>query len=62
VFENLIGKGAFFACLTTRDDVVGSRGGNPLIVGGKVVGAIGVRGRTGSQDDLTSQTGVAALT
>jgi uncharacterized protein GlcG (DUF336 family) len=61
VFERLIGKGAFFAYLPTLDDVVASRGGNPLMAGGKVIGAIGVSGGTGSQDDVISQAGVAAL-
>src|SRR5262249_14551343 len=42
VFERLIGKGPFFAYLPTLDDVVASRGGNPLVAGGKIVGAIGV--------------------
>ena len=61
VFERLTGKGPFFAYLTTLDDVIASRGGNPLAVGGKIVGAIGVSGGTGSQDDTISQAGVAAL-
>jgi len=61
VFERLIGKGPFFAYLPTLDDVIASRGGNPLVVGGKIVGAIGVSGGTGSQDDVISQAGVAAL-
>ena len=61
VFERLLGKGDFYAYLTTLDDIIGSRGGNPLIVGGKVIGAIGVSGGTGSQDDVVSQAGVAAL-
>jgi glc operon protein GlcG len=43
------------------DVVIASRGGNPLVVGGKVVGAIGVSGGTGSQDDVVSLAGVAAL-
>ena len=36
-----------------------SRGGNPLVVGGKVIGAIGCSGGTGAQDDAISQAGVA---
>ena len=60
-FENLIGKGPYFNYLTTLDDVIASRGGNPLMVGGKVIGAIGVSGGSGAQDDLLSQAGVAAL-
>jgi uncharacterized protein GlcG (DUF336 family) len=61
VFERLSGKGPFFTYLSTLDDVIMSRGGNPLVVGGKIVGAIGVSGGTGSQDDTISQAGVAAL-
>jgi uncharacterized protein GlcG (DUF336 family) len=38
-----------------------ARGGNPLVVGGKIVGAIGVSGGAGSQDDIVSQAGAAAL-
>jgi glc operon protein GlcG len=62
VFERLMGKGDFFAYLPTLGDAfIGSRGGNPLIVNGKIVGAIGASGGTGSQDDTISQAGVAAL-
>ena len=62
VFERLMGKGPFFSYLPTLgSDFIGSRGGNPLVVGGKIVGAIGVSGGTGSQDDTISQAGAAAL-
>jgi uncharacterized protein GlcG (DUF336 family) len=62
VFERLLGKGDFFAYLPTLgNDFIASRGGNPLVVGGKIVGAIGVSGGTGSQDDVVSTAGVAAL-
>ena len=61
VFETLLGKGPYFAYLTTLDDVIASRGGNPLIVDGKVIGAIGVSGGTGSQDNVVSLAGQAAL-
>src|SRR5664280_1084704 len=61
VFETLIGKGPYFEYLLSLDDVIASRGGNPLIVGGKVIGAIGVSGGAGAQDDVLSQAGVAAL-
>src|ERR1700690_25370 len=61
VFETLIGKGPYFAFLTTLDDVIASRGGNPLMVDGKVIGAIGVSGGTGSQDNVVSLAGQAAL-
>src|SRR5260370_30197828 len=51
VFETLIGKGPYFAYLTTLDHVITSRGGNPLEVGGKVRGAIGVRRGCRRHDD-----------
>ncbi|MGC1695895.1 MAG: heme-binding protein [Pseudolabrys sp.] len=62
VFERLMGKGPFFSYLPTLGaGFVGSRGGNPLVVGGKLIGAIGVSGGSGSQDDTISQAGVAAV-
>jgi glc operon protein GlcG len=61
VFERGLGRGANFAYLVTLDDVIASRGGNPLMIGGKIVGAIGVSGGSGSQDEVLSQAGVAAL-
>jgi len=61
VFERLYGKGQFFAYLSTLDDVILSRGGNPIIVGDKIIGAIGVSGGTGAQDDTVSQAGAAVL-
>lgn len=62
VFERLIGKGNFFAYLPTLGDgFTGSRGGNPIVVGGKIIGAIGVSGGTGSQDDTISMAGAGAL-
>jgi uncharacterized protein GlcG (DUF336 family) len=61
VFERLMGKGDFFAYLSTLDDAIASRGGNPIVVGGHVIGAIGVSGGTGSQDDTISQAGAAAV-
>jgi len=47
--------------LLTLDDVIASRGGNMLLEGGKIIGAIGCSGGTGSQDDVVSKAGVAAL-
>jgi glc operon protein GlcG len=62
VFERLLGKGAFFSYLPTLGDAfIASRGGNPLVVGGKIIGAIGASNGTGSQDDTISLAGAAAL-
>jgi glc operon protein GlcG len=38
--------------LMTLDDVIASRGGIPLIEDGKLIGAIGCSGATGSQDEV----------
>ena len=59
-FENLMGKGPYFSYLATLDDVIASRGGNLLIVDGKVVGAIGVSGVTSEQDAQVAMAGAAA--
>ena len=40
-----------FNYLLTLDDVIASRGGIPLVEGGKIIGAIGCSGGTGSQDE-----------
>jgi glc operon protein GlcG len=61
VFERLVAKGPHFAYLTTLDGVIASRGGNPIVVAGKIIGAVGASGGTGSQDDAVSQAGAAAL-
>jgi len=62
VFERLIGNSQFNAYLPTLGDTfTGSRGGNPLVVNGHIIGAVGVSGGTGSQDDTISQAGAAAL-
>ena len=60
-FENGMAAGPQNAYLVTLDGMIGSRGGNPIVVGGKLIGAIGVSGGTGPQDDQCSQAGVAAL-
>jgi glc operon protein GlcG len=46
----------------TLDGVIASRGGIPLVVGGKLVGAIGCSGGTGSQDEVACKAGLTALT
>ena len=47
--------------VTTLDGMIGSRGGIPLIEGGKLIGAIGCSGGTGSQDDVVGRAGAAAI-
>jgi glc operon protein GlcG len=47
--------------LLTLDDVIASRGGIPLIEDGKIIGAIGCSGGTGSQDEATCMVGAAVV-
>jgi glc operon protein GlcG len=47
--------------ILSLDGVVASRGGIPLVVDGKIVGAIGCSGGTGSQDEVVAKAGAAAL-
>ncbi len=47
--------------LLTLDGVIGSRGGIPLVEDGKLIGAIGVSGGAGSQDEAVSKAGAAVI-
>ncbi len=59
-FENAIQLNGN-AYVTTLDGVIASRGGIPLVQEGKLVGAIGCSGGTGSQDEVVCAAGVAGL-
>ena len=43
------------------DDVVSSRGGIPLTENGKIIGAIGCSGATGSQDEVVCAAAAALV-
>jgi len=60
IFENAI-QMAHFAYITTLDDVIASRGGIPLVENGKLIGAIGCSGGTGSQDEASCKPGAATV-
>ena len=45
----------------TIDDVMGSRGGIPLVEDGKLIGAIGCSGGAGSQDEVACTAGAATI-
>jgi uncharacterized protein GlcG (DUF336 family) len=47
--------------LLTLDDVIGSRGGILLMDSGRIVGAIGCSGGTGSQDEVVCRAGAEAV-
>ncbi|HUH83884.1 MAG TPA: heme-binding protein [Stellaceae bacterium] len=58
-FENGIQGGNNY--LLTLDDVIGARGGIPLIENGRLIGAIGCSGGTGSQDEVVAKAGAEAM-
>ena len=58
-FETGIQSGATY--LITLDGLIASRGGIPLIEAGKLVGAIGCSGGTGSQDEVACKVGAATV-
>ena len=45
----------------TLDGIIASRGGIPLIEGGRIIGAIGCSGGTGSQDEVVCKAGAATI-
>ena len=47
--------------ILTLDGVIASRGGIPLIDKGKLIGAIGCSGGTGTQDEVACKAGAAAV-
>jgi uncharacterized protein GlcG (DUF336 family) len=47
--------------LLAFDGIIASRGGIPLIAGGKIIGAIGCSGGTDSQDEVISKAGAAVI-
>ena len=59
VFEEAIHTG--FVYVTTLDGVIASRGGIPLVEDGKLIGAIGCSGGTGSQDEVVCTAGAATI-
>ena len=56
VFADAINKGS--PSFATLPGVVGSPGGVPIFVGGKIVGAVGVSGVTGDQDEQCAKAGL----
>jgi Haem-degrading len=58
-FEDAVQK-FDFKFILSLDDIVASRGGIPLIEDGKIIGAVGCSGGTGSQDEAIC-TAAAAL-
>ena len=60
IFENGVQEGNL-PYLMTLDGVIASRGGIPLVEGGRMIGAIGCSGGTGSQDEVVCKAGAATI-
>ncbi len=60
VFENGVQEGNL-PYLLTLDGLIASRGGIPLVEGGKIIGAIGCSGGSGSQDEVVCKAGAATV-
>jgi glc operon protein GlcG len=61
VFEDRVASGGIGITAMTLDGMIASEGGIPIVVGGKIVGAMGCSGGTGQQDGMACQAGVNAL-
>ena len=61
VFEDRIAQGGAGIAALTLDGVIASEGGVPIVVGGKIIGAMGCSGGTGAQDGQVCMAGVNAL-
>jgi glc operon protein GlcG len=61
VFEDRVAAGGAGITALTLDGVIASQGGFPIVVGGKIVGALGCSGGTGDQDAAACQAGINAL-
>jgi uncharacterized protein GlcG (DUF336 family) len=61
VFQDLIAKGDNFTYLLGLEGAMPVQGGLPIVMDGRIVGAIGVSGATGDQDTQCAQAGLEAL-
>lgn len=59
VFADVIAKSG--PAIMTLPGAIASPGGVPIFVGGKIIGAAGVSGVTGDQDEQCSKAGVAGM-
>lgn len=57
--ENVVQSGNNY--ILSLDGVIASRGGIPLVEAGKLIGAIGCSGGTGSQDEVVCKAGAATI-
>ncbi len=61
VFTEIIGKGGNGMAILGLPGIAPNTGGVPIVVGGKIIGAIGVSGVSGDQDELIAIAGAKAM-
>ena len=61
VFQDLIAKGDAFTYLLGLEGAMPVQGGLPIVMDGRIVGALGVSGATGDQDTQCAIAGLDAL-
>jgi glc operon protein GlcG len=60
-FQDALAKGGVEMRYLSLRGVVAAEGGVPIVMGGVIVGAIGVSGGTGAQDEQCAEAGVAGV-
>jgi len=61
VFEDVVAGGGVGTRMLSTTNVIALEGGVPILVDGKIIGAIGVSGMRSNQDAQVAQAGIAAL-
>lgn len=61
VFQDIVAGGGDGLRILGLEGAVPVEGGLPIVVGGKIIGAIGASGGSSAQDGQTAKAGVAAL-
>ena len=61
VFQDAVAGGGAGVRVMGLHDVTAVEGGLPLVVDGKIIGAVGVSGVASDEDSIVAQAGVAAL-
>lgn len=60
-FQDMVAGGGLGLRVMTMRDVVAAEGGIPLVVDGKIIGAVGVSGVNSDQDGMVAAAGAAAI-
>ena len=60
-FQDMVAGGGLGLRVMTMRNVIAAEGGVPLVVDGKIIGAVGVSGVNSDQDGIVATAGAAAL-